>query len=558
MFYDVRNFGAVGDGIHDDWIAFDNALQAMRPTSNMDVAGGGILLVPAGNYFLSKTLRLTHEVQIIGITGRDGKGGYLKFHVDASGRPIFDSLPGGVSRLMFPVGTTGIQVALGGSTVPGIGPREHAAGSILRNLTLVGAELGTLPPPNVFGHGISIKANTLIDNCFIHGFTGNGIHIVALSGPPAESDGTQLIDLKCPELGDLYRDNRYEGDGGNYLANAIDTHVSNTVCRSNGLHGVYVIGSNAGNILFDKVHCLNNERYGFFDSERSAANTYVSCHSQLNGQGGFFCLSSMVIKAADGSLTYAGKTDTGSVYIACYQEQADTAPTRIYGPAHIIGGVLAAEGINHFTPDPDLAIYTSIDTFVVPPPPSMQRQEGRGWAATGFPNGIRSYGGPSADAIDNRVAIEIGSGIPSTALSLLTAANDGVPYRLKYNSTIAPGWWAFSSIDGNAQSPLRLATSQAKWPITGAPSARQDALWLSGGFHLGWLKSSDARPIFMSSAWAPPTDQFWDKGDVVWNLDPTPNEEEANRYKSYAGWVCIEQSLGNPPKWAGFGKLEAL
>jgi hypothetical protein len=43
----VRNFGALGDGIHDDISAFEAALAALRPS-------GGVLYVPAGTYILKK------------------------------------------------------------------------------------------------------------------------------------------------------------------------------------------------------------------------------------------------------------------------------------------------------------------------------------------------------------------------------------------------------------------------------------------------------------------------------------------------------------------------
>jgi hypothetical protein len=551
MFYNVRDFGALGDGVTDDLPAFEAALRSMALSPLMPVGGGAILLVPAGNYFLNGTLRIGHEVQVIGITGRDGKGAYLPFSVTSDGRASASSLPGAVSRLMFPAGVTGLHVAVGGAFAPGIGSREHAAGTVLRNLVLVAAQLDDV----AYGHGIAVKGHVIVDNCFIYGFSGNGIHIVAPSAPPPEDDGTKLIDAKFPQLGDLYRDNRYEGEGGNYPANTIDSHFTNIICRKNGLNGVYVAGSNCGNMTFEKVHCLENGAYGFFDAERSAANIYIGCHSQINGKGGYYCFSTLVIENVDGTRTAAPKTDTGSIFISCYQEQADNAPTRIYGPAHILGGVLGAEGANHTTPDPDLAAFAEI-AF---PPPSIQRQEGRGWAATGFPNGVRAYGGPSTAEPPDRVAIELGSGIPKVAMSLhANGVLEDDTLRLRLDEI--PGWWTFSGPVGIPNAPLRIATRAAVWP--GSAVADSNGLWLSNGLYLGWLNSSGARPIYIGAAEAPTSDEKWQVGDILWNLSPTPGAMGVQAYKSYAGWMCTSKAdFGTPARateWAGFGKLEAI
>jgi hypothetical protein len=378
MHYDVRDFGARGDGVTDDHLAFQRAMDAMNPISPLvDVRGGAVLLVPAGNYFLSKTLWITHEVQIIGITGHQGKGGYLQFYIDAAGVHQFPGgLPGGVARLLFPRGVTGIRVAYNGSS-------EQAAGTILRNLALV-AEfeegVDSLEPnpsiipdpakpdinffnekylipkvpndPSKLGHGISAKLQVVIDNCFVYHFNGNGIHFVAPSAPPEQLNGprSQYLDLKNPELGDLYLDNSYAVDGKTeYIqGNVIDSRVVDCFIMKNGLNGVYVFGSNSGNLVFDKVHSFGNGRYGFFDSERSAANLYLGCHSQGNLRGGYYHLGSGVEKKVDGTLVYQADASTGAIYIGCYQENAGT---RIYAPAIVIGGTLSADGIIESDPN---------------------------------------------------------------------------------------------------------------------------------------------------------------------------------------------------------------
>src|SRR4051812_7220037 len=65
--YNVRNFGAVGDGTTKDTVAFQKALDACA------VNGGGDVLVPAGKYLIGSvqlgyrtTLRLEKDTVISG------------------------------------------------------------------------------------------------------------------------------------------------------------------------------------------------------------------------------------------------------------------------------------------------------------------------------------------------------------------------------------------------------------------------------------------------------------------------------------------------------------
>lgn len=66
--YDVKPYGAVGDGIHDDTSAFNQAVAAMPPcTSNYSYDHCGTLYLPPGKYKLSGSLTLDSPyVKIVG------------------------------------------------------------------------------------------------------------------------------------------------------------------------------------------------------------------------------------------------------------------------------------------------------------------------------------------------------------------------------------------------------------------------------------------------------------------------------------------------------------
>jgi hypothetical protein len=205
MIINVKDFGAIGDGYNDDSDAFQAALDSMKPSAGMrDAKGGGVLLVPAGNYYLTKTLWINHRVEIVGITGAEGQNIIrYTFYDNSDGTcDSLGNLPANVSRLMFKRGVTGIRVAYGGPVTGngGISYMDNAVGTILRNLTIIGAfnrnpaigdplDQSTKsimwpdPPtnPSEFAHGISVKARVIVENCYIANFKGNGIHIVALT-----------------------------------------------------------------------------------------------------------------------------------------------------------------------------------------------------------------------------------------------------------------------------------------------------------------------------------------------------------------------------------------
>lgn len=564
MYYNVRDFGASGDGVTDDLPAFQRALDAMKPIPPFtDVTGGAVLLVPAGNYFLSQTLWITHEAQILGISGHQGKGAYVRFFVNTAGVPQHpDGLPGGISRLLFPRGVTGIRVAY--NNIVGQGS-QHGAGTIIRNLVLVGGfeedvdsfnntNIPKVPTdPKKIGHGISAKLQVVIDNCFIYHFTGNGIHFVAPSMPSSPEndyeivDGSQLLDLKNPELGDLYIDNAYEVNRKLkiYNANVIDSRVVDCFSRNNGLNGVYVFGSNSGNLIFDKVHCYENGRYGFFDSEVSAANLYLGCHSQLNLKGGYYCFSSMVYKNSDGSLVHTPTlgNNTGSIYIGCYQENEGT---RIYAPAIVIGGALGAENIINTDFDPEILAAITAQFL----PPSVMRSNANGSAITAFPNGVQAYCGTNLNG-----AIEIGGTLPDVALTLYHQPESNPPekilntsykYQLRYlrneqstNENLR-GWWEWNS--DITLSPLRFSTSES--------NVGSSQIWFENGYYIGNGSSGNALGrVQIKTGETQPDGQTGKLGDQVWNCNPTPG--------SHIGWVCTQEAGPEQPAiWYPFGKIE--
>ncbi len=596
MIFNVMDFGAVGDGATDDLAAFNAALDAM--VSN--VKGGGVLMIPEGNYFLSSTLVIKHRVELLGFSGREANNAINhNFAYDAingvrkvNGNGIPDPLapsPTGISRLMFPRGVTGILVSLGG--VNGI---DHAEGTIIRNLSIVSAiplqdPIGIFTPadpekdptlfdtPPKFGHGISIKCKVHVDNCFIDGFTGNGIHIVTPSQPPPTDDGQRMYDIKHPYLGNLYADNAYEDpvthEITNYNANAIDSKFCNIACVRNGLNGVYVIGSNSGNMLFEHIYCTGNKRYGFFDSERATGNTYQNCYSNENGAGEYYSLGTALQKDALGNFAYAAKAGSGSVYLNCYQEAPGST---VYFPAMIIEGQLSLDGYHNTDTDAEfLANYQVITDVPMPDSPfggarpSVIRQGGGGGSSayTHIPYGVHTKNESAYTT-----AIDIGGNQATNGKNgvLMTFYHPdplGSFHSLRYDKDTQYGWWSMEDL--SPQPVLLFSTKEANWgnsegdsalyPVIGA--ANQSHIWLKAGMFLGERKQGGPdfkRPIYIGSSYDNPATTLlmppstdWQAGDIIHNMNPQPG--------GYAGWIACNalDGEGNPTiRWNCFGKIE--
>ncbi|MDF2441668.1 MAG: Pectate lyase superfamily protein, partial [Abditibacteriota bacterium] len=168
--FDVKKFGAVGDGVADDWAAFDAAIKAASPNADGGATGvianpfGGKVKVPVGRYYLSKPLDIVREIVLEGVSGagREAPGSVLLF--DANKVGIF------VHRY----NTAPLEDPL----VPG-GKFRQGRGdfSVIRDVSLQAKERAAGTARVATAHAIHMHARALIENCFIKNFAGNGIHM---------------------------------------------------------------------------------------------------------------------------------------------------------------------------------------------------------------------------------------------------------------------------------------------------------------------------------------------------------------------------------------------
>lgn len=87
LVFNVRDFGAIGDGIADDLPAFEAAFKAMGSAA---VSAGAVLELPAGTYYLSENLRVRRQCIIRGWSPGGSEGAtLLKF--EAGFGVVFDA-----------------------------------------------------------------------------------------------------------------------------------------------------------------------------------------------------------------------------------------------------------------------------------------------------------------------------------------------------------------------------------------------------------------------------------------------------------------------------------
>lgn len=236
--FDVRAFGARGDGETDDWSAFQAAIEAMSSPllEESTTPYGRTLLVPPGRYRLAQTLVLTRAVRLVGA----GTG------------PESDVI------VAPDAGIIGIIVAAADPATGGPNGRR-GQGAIIERLRIEASgapHLARGARTTSAAHGVWLRTRATLRHCAIVGFAGDGIHI--------ETTGT--------------------GNGAAESTPADGWTVEQCRVASCGGHGLAVRGASAG--LCAALEATDNGGWGIHD-ESPFGNTYLQCRAERDAQGPF-------------------------------------------------------------------------------------------------------------------------------------------------------------------------------------------------------------------------------------------------------------------------------
>ena len=264
--FNVKDFGAVGNGVTDDWAAFDTMLASINSTTGCKV------FVPAGKYRLSKPLRIYKNVHLFGATGLGFLGA--------------DAVSGS-SQLIFDAGINGI-ICENTHTAPGAVAGGADWSTIEKILVRQPSKTGTC-------HGFMAFCRIKFVDCAAIGFSGDGYHIVAATDMNTTDFNITWVPSTVYKVGDVRKNGSFyyfcqqggtsASSGGptahvgyaNYpitdgtviwswvdSTNANLWRIDNCVSDSCGRHGLYVEGADVNGGVCSGFSAQVNGGWGNF------------------------------------------------------------------------------------------------------------------------------------------------------------------------------------------------------------------------------------------------------------------------------------------------------
>ena len=250
----IKEFGAVGDGVADDTAALKAAARC-----------GEAVYFPAGTYLLCSQIDMSADINWIG----EGEKSIIKLMpCDQSrpeqygGRTVYNCYminhkdPDSNNGNKYSLSLQGLVLD---ANKKGYADDVYNNGSSLNDHTTC---LDLNKPSKVYLNNVEVK-NGLIEGCYIWAdetivdisnckFLNNGEYQVDASGLHIEGDGTQTLISNC--------EFSYNGFHGLLLSGVDGVNVSNIMCSYNGLAGV-ALRAGASHCTLSGVYCCYNN-YG--------------------------------------------------------------------------------------------------------------------------------------------------------------------------------------------------------------------------------------------------------------------------------------------------------
>lgn len=226
----VLDFGADPTGVNDSWSAFQAAHDSLS-ASNSYV--GGLIVIPTGKYYLSKTWDISKRVTIQGTNPGD--------QPDTA-----------ACILEFPADTNGIFFH---------GPYDSPTGTSATQSVLQFVQVHA-KAKNSSGVGIKCTTTVRIEYCQVRSFKSHGIEFYGQTGGPSPTG-----------VADFWK-------------------VSNTRISDCGGNGLYAHGDDSQIGIASQVECMTNGNYGFYDVS-AYGNTYIACQAGGNTTGSYYGKSTL-------------------------------------------------------------------------------------------------------------------------------------------------------------------------------------------------------------------------------------------------------------------------
>lgn len=246
--HDVRAYGATGDGVADDTVEIQAALDAVG------AAGGGSVLIPLGQFNISATLTVPSNVLVQGV----GYGS--RVHMTVADTQMF------LCQATHNVGFSSLRLTgQGGFTTPGSGAIRLGLGSVGNGCDdswVFGCWL-----EGVSNCGITIGSESnrcRIVNTYIDQAGEEGIYLLgsncAVIGCVSDNNGEAGIKVRGSQV--LVTDNLFRGNtqfGILVTTASFAVVVSGNVCSDNGTDGIRLADSATDALIAGNV-CTGNSQ----------------------------------------------------------------------------------------------------------------------------------------------------------------------------------------------------------------------------------------------------------------------------------------------------------
>lgn len=262
--YNVRDYGAVGDGVTDDTVAFETALA-------LCASSGGAVIVPAGTYVIAQATGISFGGDNISIVGV-GNASIIEFSALAATESGLNAL----NRSNLTVANLQIDISSAGANRFAIN-YDGCNNSVIRNIVVTGSGRSAVYLANTaddYNHNVG----NIVDNCIADTseLSGYGFAffkasetIVSNCSSDGYGDGFKFLDL-CVRMRVIgnYAKNAVR-DGFDFYDGFVESTAMGNVSEGNTLHGFDIKGTSDGtdyvvrSSTFSGNVARNNGQYGY-------------------------------------------------------------------------------------------------------------------------------------------------------------------------------------------------------------------------------------------------------------------------------------------------------
>jgi hypothetical protein len=526
----VKDYGAVGDGVTDDTAAFLNAVDAVgHLTVDTDYApltqGGNIIFIPAGKYLITDTIRFPSSVTFKGV----GRGSFIMF-TPTSPKTLFEPDPSklgsgstihGVTFEDFTITAMNTDAQIGISSTTGTSAYTEYMSiirMIISKFSVNGVYIGQLPTPS------GSTYFNMIEHCQ---FWKNYINLyIDVWGGPTVVNGGYFI----PSATSSYQIKNYH-EGTTITGSSIDGLPLNAQIYTD--HPMTITG-----IRREQADDSPNV-IPFVEME--ASNTLGSTFlGETVIQGGWVGQHGAILKLNN--------------YISTGEDLSATNASGRYGIDIRSGNpVSAQELVPNGNIDKGVYDWTYWGSGSTMAYTTSHKLLGDGSI------GITSDGSGSLSAIRKTIPAAsltpyVGTRLWVTWLIKSTLSEDyfvqlngaGVTnptYQTPADATVDIGDWKVfqASIQIKSAADLKISV------FLGAGASSGDAVYLAGinAYWKGFNALPEAQPTVVFYDSTAPTTGVWNQGDIVWNDSVTAGGSP--------GWMCV--ASGTPGTWGGMAAL---